>query len=125
MNILWEISEKSNDLISLLDINGFFDKPQFKHFCPKTRLKIELEIKMKEKWNAVKNYNLSSNEFENIVQSIIRDEISETLYDLLDANKINLSINKDGKLIYSLSDTNQYFEYTNGFLKIFRNKKNI
>lgn len=124
MDILWEISEKSNDIIALLDSNGFFDKPQFKHFCPKSRLRVELELKMKEKWDEGKDFNLSNAEFENIIRTIVQDEVSETLYDLIESNKIEMSVNQNGKIVYSLTDgTNQYFSYDNGVLKLFRIRK--
>lgn len=121
MNILWEISEKSNDLITLLDNNGFFDKPQTKHFCPKARLRVELELKMKEKWDSVRNFNLTNNEFEHIIRTIIQEEVSETLYELLDNNTISMSVNDKGRIVYSLTNgNNQYFQYENGVLKVFR-----
>lgn len=124
MSILWEISEKSNDIITLLDSNGFFDKPQFKNFCPKERLRIELELKMKEKWESGKGFNLTSLEFESVVNLIVKDEVCETLYDLIDSNKITMSVGPSGKIVYSLVnfDSKKFF-YDDGVLKVFRNKK--
>lgn len=123
MDILWQISEKSNDIITLLNRNGFFDKPQFKHFCPKSRLRVELELKMLEKWRVCEEFNLTSIEFQDIINNIIKDEVSETIYDLLDSNKIEMSVNSMGKIVYSLTnEANRKFLYEDGFLKVFRNK---
>lgn len=119
MNILLEIVEKSDDIITLLDSNGFFDK---NIFCPRARLKIELQIKMQKKWEQENDMHLSSTEFEQVISEINREELSETLFDLVDKKLLKLSINGNGKLIYSLNNDTVHIIPNGEYLKIFRNK---
>lgn len=120
MNILSEIVEKSNDIIALLDSNGFFDK---NIFCPKIRLKIELQIRMQRKWEQENEMHLSTIEFEQIISEISREELSETLFDLVDKKILKLSVNSSGELMYSVNNDSVHIITKGEHVKIFRNKK--
>jgi hypothetical protein len=120
MNILTEIVEKSDDIIALLDSNGFFDK---NIFCPKTRLKIELQIRMQRKWEQENEIHLTKEEFEAVISEINKEELSETLFDLVDKKILSLSVSKAGELLYSLSDNSVSLLAKEESVKIFRNKK--
>lgn len=119
MNILSEIIEKSEDIIALLDSNGFFDK---NIFCPKCRLKIELQIRMQRKWEQENEINLSTTEFEQVIREINREELSEALFDLVDKKILKLSVNTEGELTYSLNNDSVSFTTINDNVKIFRKK---
>ena len=120
MNILAEIVEKSDDIIAILDSNDFFSK---NIFCPKTRLKIELQIRMQYKWDQEGDINLTTEEFAEVVSCINREEISETLYGLVDKGILSLSVDTNGELSYSLSKESVEIYNKGDYIKIFRKEK--
>ena len=90
MNILTEIVEKSDDIIALLESNRFFDK---NIFCPKHRLHFELQVRMQRKWEQEQDIHLTAEEFETVIQGICQEEVSETIYSLVD--KGSSTVNKN------------------------------
>jgi hypothetical protein len=119
MKILKEIVDKSEDIIAILDSNDFFGK---NIFCPKSRLKIELQYNMQHKFDASGCFHLNGDEFAQIVSQINKEEISDTLYSLVDKGVLSISINENGELIYSQSKELE-IQNMGGFIKIFRNEK--
>jgi len=120
MNILTEIVEKSNDIIAILDSNDFFGK---NIFCPKTRLTIELQIRMQYKWEQEGEINLTAEEFAEVVSCINREEISDTLYGLVDKGVVSLSVDVNGELTYSLTKESIEILNKGDYIKIFRKEK--
>jgi hypothetical protein len=120
MNILAEIVEKSDDIIAILDSNDFFGK---NIFCPKTRLKIELQIRMQCKWDQEGDINLTTEEFAEVVSCINTEEIAETLYGLVDKGILSLSVDANGELSYTLSKESVEIHNKGDYIKIFRKEK--
>lgn len=100
MDIENQIKIKSNSILSILDNNKFFVNNDF---CPKSRLHIELQLKMMEKWKEGKDYRLTSEELLDIIEFIKFEMISDTIYNFIDKGVLGMNVGQDGKLNYSLT----------------------
>lgn len=98
MDILSEIIEVSNQIIDTLEENDFFiENP----FLEQISLRRALQIKMQQKWEQEEDIFLTDEEFLDVCQSVSNNEIANTIESLVDKGALNMSINKDGEILYS------------------------
>lgn len=101
MNILSEIIEKSDNIIGILSKTNFFnDYP----FIDIDKFKYKLQVAMQYKWEQYEDINLTSKEFSHLIHLASQDGISETLYEMSERELLSLSVNKNGKLVYTIAD---------------------
>ena len=98
MDILSEIIEVSNEIINTLEENDFFIENPFIDAKP---LKRALQIRMQRKWEEEEEMFLNENEFLEVCQSVSNDEIANTIESLVDKGALNMSVDKNGEILYS------------------------
>ena len=98
MDILNEIIEISDEMVNSLEEDGFFEEHQFIDRIP---LKRALQIAMQRKWEQEDDMLLTDKEFLEVCQSVSNKSIGKTIEDLVDKGALNMSINKDGEILYS------------------------
>jgi len=98
MDILSEIIEVSNQIIDTLEENDFFIENQF---VDQISLKRALQIRMQQKWEQEEEIFLTDEEFLEVCQSVSNNEIANTIESLVDKGALNMSVNKDGEILYS------------------------
>ena len=98
MDILNEIIEISTEMINTLEESGFFEEHQFIDRLP---LKRALQIAMQRKWEQKDDMFLTDNEFLDVCNIVSNNGIAETIEDLVDKGALNMSVNKDGEILYS------------------------
>lgn len=98
MDILNEIIEVSDEIINTLEENDFFIENPFVDQIP---LKRALQIRMQKKWEQEEEIFLTDEEFLDVCQSVSNNEIANTIESLVDKGALNMSINKDGEILYS------------------------
>lgn len=98
MDILSEIIEVSNEIIATLEENDFFIENPFIDAHP---LKRALQIRMQQKWEQEEEMFLNEQEFLDVCQSVSNDEIANTIESLVDKGALNMSVDKNGEILYS------------------------
>jgi len=98
MDILNEIIEISTEMINTLEESGFFEEHEFIDRLP---LKRALQIAMQRKWEQEDDMLLTDNEFLDVCNIVSNNGIAETIEDLVDKGALNMSVNKDGEILYS------------------------
>ena len=98
MDILSEIIEVSEQIVSTLEETEFFEEHQFIDRLP---LKRALQIAMQRKWEQEDDMLLTDNEFLDVCNSVSNSGIAETIENLVDKGALNMSVNKDGEILYS------------------------
>jgi hypothetical protein len=98
MEILSEIIEISNQIIDSLQENDFFIE---NHFIDEVHLRRALQIKMQRKWEQENDMFLTDKEFLDVCNTVSNNGIAETIESLVDKGALNMSINKDGEILYS------------------------
>ena len=98
MDILSEIIEVSNHMIASLEETDFFVETPFIDRIP---LKRALQIAMQRKWEQEDDMLLNDKEFLEVCQSVSSKSIGKTIEDLIDKGALNMSVNKDGEILYS------------------------
>jgi len=121
-----EINEKAEHIIRILKKGSFFEDYPF--ILP-FKLKIALELAMIEKLNNFKLIDLSKKELCELVTKLNREGLSDTLYECSQKGYLKLSINKEGELVYTISNTGKSIEILNKRQKFllesfYLNKKN-
>lgn len=101
MDILTEIIETSDNIVCLLDEDGFFD--EYTLIYP-SDLRVALQIKMQRKWEQENEMHLSDSEFLDVLNDLITESVSEGLSELVNTGHVQLSINPDGELLYCKTD---------------------
>ena len=105
MDILNEIIEVSNEIIDTLEENDFFiENP----FVERILLKRALQIRMQKKWEQEEEIFLTDEEFLDVCQNVSNNEIANTIESLVDKGALNMSINKDGEILYSANKDFQF-----------------
>lgn len=105
MDILSEIIEVSNQIIDTLEENDFFIENPFIEQIP---LRRALQIRMQQKWEQEEEMFLTDSEFLDVCQNVSNNEIANTIESLVDKGALNMSVNKDGEILYS---ANKDFEF--------------
>ena len=98
MDILSEIIETSNQIISTLEENDFFIENPFIDQQP---LKRALQIAMQRKWEQEEEMFLTEDEFLDVCQSVSNNEIANTIESLVDKGALNMSVDENGEILYS------------------------
>ncbi len=98
MDILSEIIEVSDQIISVLDKTEFFVE---NHFIDRLPLKRALQNAMQKKWEQYEDMFLTDTEFLEVCNQVSNSGIAETIEDLVDKGALNMSVNEDGEILYS------------------------
>ena len=105
MDILSEIIEVSNQIIDTLEENDFFIENPFIEQKP---LRRALQIAMQRKWEQTEEMFLTDNEFLDVCQTVSDNQIANTIESLVDKGALNMSVNKDGEILYSANKDFQF-----------------
>lgn len=105
MNILSEIIEVSEQIVSSLEENNFFLENQF---IEQHLLRRALQIRMQRKWEQEDDMLLSESEFLDVCHKVSNEEIGKTIETLVDKGAINMAINRDGEILYSANKDFQF-----------------
>jgi len=108
MEILSEIIEASNHMIDSLEETDFFVETPFIDRIP---LKRALQIAMQRKWEQEDDMLLTDKEFLEVCKNVSNNGIGKTIEDLVDKGALNLSVNKDGEILYSANKDFQFDKY--------------
>ena len=108
MEILSEIIEASNEMIDALEETDFFVETPFVDRIP---LKRALQIAMQRKWEQENDMILTDKEFLEVCQNVSNTGIGKTIEDLVDKGALNMSVNKDGEILYSANKDFQFDKY--------------
>ena len=108
MQILSEIIEVSDEMVNSLEDDGFFEEHQFIDRIP---LKRALQIAMQRKWEQENDMILTDKEFLEVCQMVSNNGIGKTIEDLVDKGALNMSVNKDGEILYSANKDYKFEDY--------------
>jgi len=108
MDILSEIIELSTEMVNSLQEDGFFEEHQFIDRIP---LKRALQIAMQKKWEQENDMILTDKQFLEVCQNVSNNGIGKTIEDLVDKGALNLSVNKDGEILYSANKDYKFEDY--------------
>jgi hypothetical protein len=108
MQILSEIIEVSDEMVNSLQEDGFFEEHQFIDRIP---LKRALQIAMQRKWEQENDMILTDKEFLEVCQNVSNNGIGKTIEDLVDKGALNMSVNKDGEILYSANKDYKFEDY--------------
>jgi hypothetical protein len=108
MQILSEIIEVSDEMVNSLQEDGFFEEHQFIDRIP---LKRALQIAMQRKWEQENDMVLTDKEFLEVCQNVSNNGIGKTIEDLVDKGALNMSVNKDGEILYSANKDYKFEDY--------------
>jgi hypothetical protein len=101
MDILTEIIETSDNMVEVLKEDGFFDEQLLIH---PSDLRVALQIKMQRKWEQENDMYLNDTEFLDVCNELMTENISKGLSDLIDSGHVEVAVNPDGELVYSMTD---------------------
>lgn len=101
MNILTEIIETADNIVTQLAKDGFYEEYVF---CEPFKLRRELEIQMQRNWEQLEDVWLSEEQFTEIVERITTESIHSTFGDMvMDGTIIMDSVDSNGQLLYKLN----------------------
>lgn len=101
MEILKEIKQVSDQIIETLYETDFFSEYVF---ISEETLRMHLEMEMQKKWEQTdETFMLSDTEFIKICEQITKMTIDETLTEMVLANKLNMGVNEEGVIVYSIN----------------------
>ena len=101
MNILTEIIEVSDEMIdNLIEQNFFNDTP----FVSPLELKRGIQKQMQYNWEQTNEMYLDEDQFLEICREIISEGISHNLGVLIDNGYVEMAVNPEGEIVYSLTD---------------------
>jgi len=101
MNILTEIIETSDNMVDVLKEDGFFDEYLLIH---PSDLRVALQIKMQRKWEQANDMYLDDEEFLDVCNELMAENISKGLSDLIDSGHVEVAVDPNGELVYSATD---------------------
>ena len=110
MDIEDEINDKAEHIVRLLKKGSFFDDYPF--ILP-VKLKLTLQVSMHEKYKRIGIMDLSTEELSILIHQLNREGLSATLLELNHKGYLRMAVNKDGELVYTISDTNKSMEFLN------------
>jgi hypothetical protein len=108
MQILSEIIEVSDEMVNSLQEDGFFEEHQFIDRIP---LKRALQIAMQRKWEQENDMILTDKQFLEVCQNVSNNGIGKTIENLVDKGALNMSVNKDGDILYSANKDYKFEDY--------------
>lgn len=101
MNILTEIVETVDNIMEVLNAEGFYDD---NIFCDPFKLRREFEIQMQRNWEQIDDMNLSDEQFLEIVQKITKEGVNKTFGEMvMDGTILMDSVDQNGELLYKLN----------------------
>jgi len=98
MDILSEIIEVSDEIISVLSESEFFEENPFVDELP---LKQALQIAMQRKWEQEDEMILTDIELIKVIKQVHEQCIADSIESLVDKGALNMSIGGDGEIYYS------------------------
>lgn len=101
MDILTEIIETSDNMVDILNEDGFFDEHVLIH---PSDLRVALQIKMQRKWEQENDMYLNDTEFLEVCNELITESVSNGLSDLVNSGHVAVAVNPNGELVYSTTD---------------------
>ncbi len=110
MDIEEEINDKAEHIVRLLKRGSFFEEYPF--ILP-VKLKLTLQASMYKKYKSEGVVDLDTKELGLLIHNLNRDGLSSTLYELNHKGYLRMAVNKEGELVYALSDTSKSIEFLN------------
>jgi hypothetical protein len=110
MDIEEEINDKAEHIVRLLKKGSFFEEYPF--ILP-VKLKLTLQASMYKKYKSEGVVDLDTKELGLLIHNLNRDGLSSTLYELNHKGYLRMAVNKEGELVYALSDTSKSIEFLN------------
>jgi hypothetical protein len=101
MDILTEIIETSDNMVDVLNEDGFFEEHALIH---PSDLRVALQIKMQRKWEQENNMYLNDTEFLEVCNELITESVSNGLSDLIASGHVEIAVNPNGEIVYSTTD---------------------
>ena len=101
MNILTEIIELSDEMIDNLTEENFFEDTPF---ISPLELKIAVQRQMQYNWEQRNDMHLDEDQFLEICRDIMTESISRNLGILVDSGHVQMAVNPEGEIVYSLTD---------------------
>lgn len=97
MNILTEIIEVSDEIIDTLKEENFFEETPF---INELALKRELQKQMQYNWEQTNTMHLSDDQFLEIINDLIGDNVTNALFDLVESGHVQTAVNPNGEIVY-------------------------
>jgi hypothetical protein len=101
MDILTEIIETSDNMVDVLNEDGFFEEHRLIH---PSDLRVALQIKMQRKWEQENDMYLNDTEFLEVCNELITESVSNGLSDLIESGHVEIAVNPNGEIVYSKTD---------------------
>ena len=101
MDILTEIIETSDNMVDVLNEDGFFEEHGLIH---PSDLRVALQIKMQRKWEQENDMYLNDTEFLEVCNELITESVSNGLSDLIASGHVEIAVNPNGEIVYSTTD---------------------
>jgi hypothetical protein len=101
MDILTEIIETSDNMVDVLNQDGFFEEHALIH---PSDLRVALQIKMQRKWEQENDMYLNDTEFLEVCNELITESVSNGLSDLIESGHVEIAVNPNGEIVYSTTD---------------------
>jgi hypothetical protein len=101
MDILTEIIETSDNMVDVLNEDGFFEEHALIH---PSDLRVALQIKMQRKWEQENDMYLNDTEFLEVCNELITESVSNGLSDLIASGHVEIAVNPNGEIVYSTTD---------------------
>ena len=100
MNILTEIIEVSDEIITTLKEENFFIETPF---INELELKREIQKQMQYNWEQTERMYLNDAQFLQIVNDLISEGVSNGLSNLIESGHVQAGVNPNGEIVYSLT----------------------
>jgi len=101
MNILTEIVETADNIMSELDNSDFYEQYIF---CDPFKLRREFEMQMQRNWEQIEDIHLSDEQVMEIIQKVTTEGVNKTFGEMvMDGTIVMDSVNADGELLYKLN----------------------
>lgn len=101
MNILTEIVETADNIMSELDNSDFYEQYIF---CDPFKLRRELEMQMQRNWEQIEDIHLSDEQVMEIIQKVTAEGVNKTFGEMvMDGTIVMDSVDQNGELLYKLN----------------------
>lgn len=101
MNILTEIVETADNIMSELDNSDFYEQYIF---CDPFKLRRELEMQMQRNWEQIEDIHLSDEQVMEIIQKVTTEGVNKTFGEMvMDGTIVMDSVDQNGELLYKLN----------------------
>jgi hypothetical protein len=101
MNILTEIVETADNIMSELDNSDFYEQYIF---CDPFKLRREFEMQMQRNWEQIEDIHLSDEQVMEIIQKVTTEGVNKTFGEMvMDGTIVMDSVDQNGELLYKLN----------------------